>query len=647
MFSYLLIPIFSMILLLPFQLSQTDSLKRIVEQTDSDSIKASGLYNLSKHYYTFDQDSAILFATEAIEISKKNNYQKIEANSLNVIGVSYLMKSDYENALSTHFEALEIRETIQDTVGMIMSTINLGNIYYRLKNSEKAVLEYNKSLELAQKINYERAMSLLYNNLGSYYMDRWESFNGEKDLQITKELLEKSRNIKEKLQDKRGLINTLLHLGEIYYKSGEKLKGIQMLTKSLEISTELNDTEGRLSSLGKLSNYYRDNNSVSQSIKYAKEAYDLAKSTNSNFQIAIAANRMAHLSALTQDFKNAYEYLRIREASNDTIFNESRQKIRSELEIQYETEKKELENQKLIKEGELAALAIQRKDELLIIAIVVGVLLIILVWYQRKINQKVKKAHLELELANKTVLLKNKKIQQQSSDLNSKNLALTKAKKFRDTLFSIISHDLKTPFASLNNSLDLWQSGELNQDETDYILTNISSSTKSASILLSNLLTWSQKQMDLEKVEKTEILLSELINENQNLFAKTLSQKNLKLENHIPSDLKIKTDRERLNFILRNILSNSIKFTPEGGKINVQIDSQNPNAILIIDNGIGMSKSQIEGLFHKKQYSTIGTNGEAGNGIGLMLCKDFADSLGATITVDSKPGESTTFKIQL
>lgn len=644
MAPYLLVWILNFVL--PIQQSQADSLKKIVEQTDNDSIKASSLYNLGRLYYTFDQDTAILYASEARDISKKIGDRKMEANSLNIIGVSYLIKSEYEKALSTHFEALGIREALQDSVGMIESTMNLGNIYYRLHNSEKAATQYHKSLDLAQKIHHERAMSLLYNNLGSYYRDRWESFEDEQDFKTAKDFLLKSKEIKEKLQDKRGLINTLLQLGEMYYESGEKQKGIQMLRTSLEISEELNDTEGKLSSLANLSDYYEDNNSISEALAYAEQAYQIAEKTKSNYQIAIAANRMSYLSAQAQDFKKAYDYLLLKEASNDSVFNESREKIREELEIQYESEKKELENQKLTKDRALAELSLKRKNELLIITLVVGVLLIGLAWYQRQINQKLRAAHNELKQTNATVKSQNQQIRQQAADLNTTNLALTQANQFRDKLFSIISHDLRTPFASLSNSLELWETSQLSQKEMDYILSSIASNTQSASNLLSNLLTWARTQMSSEKVEKVEVSVAKLISENQDLFAKQLDQKNIHLDNRVADDVKISTDRERLNFIIRNILSNAIKFTPERGKITIETDAQNLKAILIKDSGIGMDQTQIESLFDKKQYSTTGTNGEAGTGIGLMLCKDFADSIGATITVSSELGEGTTFRIE-
>jgi len=632
--------------LLPIQQSQTDSLKMIVRQTDNDSIKASSLYNLSKLYYTFDQDSAILYGTEAKEISEKLGFKKMEANSLNIIGVSYLIKAEYETALSTHFEALDIREAIQDTVGMIESTMNLGNIYYRLHDSGKAAIEYHKSLDLAQKINHERAMSLLYNNLGSYYLDKWKSFKEVQDFKMTQELLEKSREMKEKLQDKRGLINTLLQLGELNYESGEKQKGIQLLTKALEYSEELNDTEGRLASLSTLSDYHKDNQSISKALDYAAQAYALAVSTHSNYQISIAAGKMSSLSAETQDYKKAYEYQLIREVRRDSVFNESRQKIRDELSIQYESEKKELENNKLIHESELAELSIKRKNELLWISIVVAALLLALAWHQRKINQKIRAAHSELERTNAKVQIQNQQIQQQSVELTTSNVALKKANKFRDTLFSIISHDLRTPFTSLNTSLDLWLSGDLSQEEMEYVLSHISIEVRSATVLLSNLLTWARTQMSSDEVKKTEILLVHLVSENQSLFANQLQQKTQELQNHIPTDLTIYTDGDRLNFILRNILSNSIKFTPEGGVIKVSIDPEHTNTIIIEDNGIGMKQAQIDALFEKKQYSTAGTNGEQGTGIGLMLCKDFADSIGATISVSSEVGKSTTFRIE-
>ena len=645
MISHLLVwllPVF-----LPVQQSQTDSLKNVIRQTDNDSIKASALFNLSKLYYTYDQDTAILYGNEAIEIANHNGFKKIEANALNIVGVSYLIKSEYEKSLSTHIEALGIRETLKDTVGIIESTLNVGNIYYRLKELEKAVFQYKKSLALAQLINHERAMSLLYNNLGSYYLDRWLSWKESEDFNNSKDYLEKSKAIKEKLNDKRSLTNTLLQLGKLYYESGEKQQGIHLLTQALEISEEMNNTEGRLSSLGKLSDYHRDNNSLTEALDYASQAYELALQTKSNYQISIAASKMAHLSALNKDFEIAYEFQRINEAANDSIFNDSREKIRSELEIQYESEKKELENQKLIKDQELAELSISRKNELLIIFLIVALLLIGLAWYLLKTNKKLQSAHRELKEINSKVQTQYQQIQQQSGELNRTNHELKQANNFRDKLFSIISHDLRTPFSSLNTSLDLWKSGDLNKEEMDFVLSSIASDANAASNLLSNLLTWARTQMSSDKVKKTEVLLSELITENQSLFAKQLELKNIQMDNNIPSTFNVISDRDRLNFIIRNILSNSIKFTPVGGKIAIEVDPAHPTAILIRDNGIGMTETQQEMLFNTKQYSTSGTNGEQGTGMGLMLSKDFADSIGASITVTSQLGKSTTFRIEL
>ncbi|MEP0712740.1 MAG: tetratricopeptide repeat protein [Algoriphagus sp.] len=633
--------------LLTVQQTPTDSLRNVIAKTDNDSIKATTLLNLSKHYYPYNQDTAILYAKEAIELANERGFTRVEANALNIIGVCYLIKSDFEKSLSTHLKALDIRETLQDTVGIIESTMNLGNIYYRLQKLEKAVVQYEKSLSLALLINHERAMSLLYNNLGSYYLDRWLSLKKEEDFTKTKDYLEKSKAIKENLNDKLNLTSTLVQLGELYYESGDKQKGISLLTQALELAEEMNDWEGRLSSLGTLSDYHRDNGSLEKALEYAAMAFELAQQTRSNFQIGIAASKMANLSALNKDFEKAYEYQLINEASNDSIFNDSREKIRAELEIQYESEKKELENQKLIKDQELAELSITRKNELLIIFIIVAILLIGLAWYQLKINRKLSAAHRELKETNSKVQAQYQQIQQQAAELNSTNHELKQANSFRDKLFSIISHDLRAPFSSLITSLELWKSGDLSKEEIDFVLSSIASDANAASNLLSNLLTWARTQMSSDKVKKTTFELSELISENQSLFAKQLEQKNLRIENNIPFTLKIFSDRDRLDFIIRNILSNSIKFTPAGGKITVDSDPSNPSTLVISDSGIGMSPDQQANLFNKKQHSTSGTNGEKGTGIGLMLSKDFADSIGADISVKSEKGKCTSFRIEL
>jgi tetratricopeptide (TPR) repeat protein len=157
------------------------------------------MIELAKYYYAFDQDSALYYTDQVLNITSNNKHPQLRANALNIAGVSLLIKSDFEKSLQNHLQALKIREAILDSIGIMESYLNIGNIYYRSGESTKAAASYKTSLNVAEIINHELGMSLLFNNLGNYYLDEWRKDKGEADFNEAFDYLEKSRIIKEKL----------------------------------------------------------------------------------------------------------------------------------------------------------------------------------------------------------------------------------------------------------------------------------------------------------------------------------------------------------------------------------------------------------------------------------------------------------------
>ena len=152
--------------------------------------------------------------------------------------------------------------------------------------------------------------------------------------------------------------------------------------------------------------------------------------------------------------------------------------------------------------------------------------------------------------------------------------------------------------------------------------------------------------MGSDEVALSRFKLNSIVNENTELFRHLLFRKNQKLSHSISDDVELNTDRERLNFIIRNILMNAIKFTPEGGEISVRYVNNNHSEIHIKDTGLGMTPKIISNLFTDRINSHPGTEGEPGTGIGLMLSKEFAESIGADIFAESEFNAGTTFIIR-
>lgn len=632
-----------LILLIAFQSPQAfqDSIQNLISKTENDSLKAVLYYDLGKFYYGSDQDTAIYFAKNSIQLAEKLGLDKIKGNALNIMGVAQLIRSDYEEALKTHLQALKIREALKDSTGMLESNLNIGNVYYRNGEMGKAAQLYEKALVYGLATKNLRGQSMLYNNLGNYYSDTWSQTDKQEDLQMALDYLQKSLEIKEELKDYNGMVKTLTQLSGLTLEDDEKAKGY--LVRALSIADANQDIENKIAVLHELCSYHLESREFALVKDYALQAYRIAKEANSHFYISSSAKYLVESALGQNEYKGAYEYLVIQKEADRALFNDNRQKVREELLIEYETEKKELENQRLTQEQEYLDLSIQRRNELLLgIAFVLGILGAMF-WNQRRNHLKLKLAHDQLEEAHLLAKEQNSQIQIQAKDLHETNLALSKANQFRDKIFSVISHDLRAPFSSLHSIIQLWDKKMLSDEELQEVMPMIARETNSLSQMLNNLLMWSREQMGEEEVQLSRFDLGHLVNESVELLQPQANQKNLELKHEIKDGLKVNSDRQRLSFIVRNILMNAIKFTPAGGKI--QVDYSNCREIRIRDTGAGMTPEMLSKLFSDRVDSQKGTEGESGTGIGLMLCKEFAESLGAEILVESEVSKGTTFRV--
>ncbi|MBO9699557.1 MAG: HAMP domain-containing histidine kinase, partial [Sporocytophaga sp.] len=218
----------------------------------------------------------------------------------------------------------------------------------------------------------------------------------------------------------------------------------------------------------------------------------------------------------------------------------------------------------------------------------------------------------------------------------------------KNKFFSIISHDLKGP---VSNILKL---SELSREAKDYeeirkINEMIEESSRKVNSLLSDLLNWASLQMNSIKISPQSIQLNKLVDENINILNGIAVDKNIKLINETDHTILVWADYEMLKTVIRNLISNGIKFTNSNGYVKVISKQQNGKVeIYVSDNGIGMSPEVKNKLFRKDiTYSKTGTANEKGSGMGLKISKDFIERNGGTISVESEEGKGTSFKIVL
>lgn len=232
------------------------------------------------------------------------------------------------------------------------------------------------------------------------------------------------------------------------------------------------------------------------------------------------------------------------------------------------------------------------------------------------------------------------------------NKQLDLSNKQKDKFFSIISHDLRSPFTGIMG-LSYMISDKIKKGEfagIDEYSQLILKASEDYLDLLNNLLNWARAQTDRLEVSPTKIDLKPLLEEVLSIYRENSKQKDISLALSINSDHYLYADIDMVRTILRNLLSNAIKFTHPGGNVFVSCKSNDKSSVIIsiIDSGIGMSKEILDGLFEiDRNVNRPGTQGESSSGLGLIICKEFAEKQGGRLTVQSKEGSGTSFSLLL
>ena len=230
-----------------------------------------------------------------------------------------------------------------------------------------------------------------------------------------------------------------------------------------------------------------------------------------------------------------------------------------------------------------------------------------------------------------------------------KNIELKRTISNRDKMYSVIAHDLRSPMASIRMVLNLvvqTVSPEAIGPEMFYLIDKANKETEETHDLLDNLLKWTKSQTGRLNVAFQEFEISDVVTGVADIFSLIAETKKIKLTTEYHEEgLKVRADKDMLNTVLRNFLSNAIKFSNEGDDIDILVSKEPDMAkISIRDHGVGISEERIAGLFSDGK-TTYGTANEEGSGLGLQLCKDFAEKNGGYVSVESQLGEGSTFSV--
>jgi two-component system, sensor histidine kinase and response regulator len=255
-------------------------------------------------------------------------------------------------------------------------------------------------------------------------------------------------------------------------------------------------------------------------------------------------------------------------------------------------------------------------------------------WILKNSNEEIQQQR--LQLAEKAALLEEQTVQ------------LTELNAVKNRLFSVVSHDLKTPIYSLRNLFKGMHDRDLPAAEIKLYVPEILTDLNYTTGLMENLLQWAKSQMQGDQVNQQLIEVSEMILQVKNMLRLQAENKKIYVKTKTDQPIYIFADKDMMNLVLLNLVSNAIKFTPDHGEVTVDARVVDETVKVVVqDNGKGISREHIPKLFTNSYFTTKGTANEAGTGLGLMLCKEFVQKNGGEIFVESEEGKGSTFSFTI
>ena len=414
--------------------------------------------------------------------------------------------------------------------------------------------------------------------------------------------------IYEKLGDRRGLVQTYLNIAEFYLKMKEYDRCLSNLQKSLSISEKYGYKD-----------YIRDYHKILYKVYFDKKEY-------------------------TKAFETQNTYLTMK----DSLSSKDIDELISKLRISYDLEKKEAELISVNKDKIIQREILNRQRLIILIFGLAFVFLALLAIVLYRMNGHKNRANIKLEKQKNEILEKNHEIQNKNEEILRQADELQKLNDLKDRLLSIISHDFRSPLNSLGGTLYLINSGDLSQEEIISISKKLEENVKRTTYLLDNMLYWAKSQMKGIEIAPGLIALKKLVNDNIKLFEPQVKKKNINFINEIPDDIFIFADENMIDLVLRNLISNAIKFTKKEGHVSI-LANRNGDMIeiKITDDGVGMDKETAKRIFSHENYTTIGTEKEKGTGLGLIICKEFIEKNGGEIWVESEMNIGSVFRFTL
>jgi signal transduction histidine kinase len=648
---YPIVCFFTVFLIVP--LSSSGKQSPVAPYTDS-LYTIADFNKIVSHYRYYRPDSATYFASKGIALARRNKDITGEAIMLNQMGMIKDNLGLFEESRQLYLQALAIYTKANNKKGMATETIRLGVVELRKGNYDKAIGYFLGALRISEQINDQFGIMEGNTTVAEGYMGQREYATAlhylkrAEKVDATIPFSNISLNIcndygvlyretgkydkaiayfekgiaQSNTPQYQGLNITLTNnLASVYVKLGRRDKSIQLQKQALEKARAIKNYLREFQTLTGLAATYGKQDAA-KALFYYQQALQLVKDKGAHKQAIEILGKMSELYHLQGNYKAAFQAKDEEHAIADQYFYKDMSKQIASLQSEYELHKARARVQEL----NLANRNQQLQRKVMLSIIVGGVLLMIVVGFFY-----FKSRHFNI-LLNKT------------------NKDLKEANTVKDKLFSVLAHDLRSPFVSVINLLYLINDDDLEEEEKKLLIDDLAVTSNASLETLNMLLRWGEMQIKGIRLNPVNLQPKELISRTIAMLSTVAGNKSIIINDETSGNEEVLSDRDHFEFVFRNLLSNAIKFTPEGGTITLH--SYNDKDLgevrfSIVDTGVGIDKDKLESIFSINNVSTNGTNDEKGTSLGLVMCKEFIHANNGRIWVESEPRKGSEFSFAL
>ena len=683
--------------------SVSASVQNTYNETDSiTKSNAKEYYTLGNKYLNTSTDTAILIYNKIINVS---NDKELLNKTVQKLGKAFYLKSNYSKSIEYYKSSLNFYIEIENKQQEAELRKLIGDIYYSWGIFDKALEYYFASIESYNKLDENKFIGMLYNNVGlcyreigkyklalDFYRKSYKLIKENDSLKLgfisnnlgsayvsiakydsAKFYFNESIMIKKDNNDEIGLAHSYGNLSDMYFELKDYRKSLEYLKKVKYISERHNDLVIKALVNSSLGRVYTKLEIYNLAEDYLKQATIYANKLKSN-QVALEiARNFSDLYLKTNEFEKASKYLNKYILIKDSLFSENNIKKISELQVAYNMESNQKENEMLKRINKLNEQKLEGYKNIkhyFIIILVLIFLLLIVVYSRIKNNIKNTKIidektnqikEINSQLLDLNTQLKNKvdkrtealfkEIEDRKAIEKELQISLEKEQKtntLKDRFLSNISHEIRTPLNAISGLASLLNI-KVKGDEVAEYVTGIYQNSNRLLNLLNNIIDFSKIESSELKLSVESINLNEVVNNVIQLYKFRINEKKLDLQIEMDKTLKVFVDKVYLSKILNEIIDNAVRYTNNGFiKISISEISEKEIYIKIADSGIGIETQFLPHIFDSFTQETEGYKKKnQGIGLGLPLSKKFIEMNKGRIEISSKKDKGTIVTIIL